>query len=366
MTKRIKILFTIPNFNTAGSGKVVYDLASGLDKKLFEIEIACGNDSGTFFNKVKSLGIPIHIFETKTGYRPYYTLPQRIYSISKFFKSHKYDIIHSWQWSSDWTEVLAAQLASSKWIYTKKAMSWGNRHWRIKSYLANFIITINDEMVNYFPNKKNQKLIPLGLDTSRYNPNLFPKATNEIQGGFRIITVANLVPVKGIEVLIEAVSLLTNTDVSIAILGDNGSEYSRSLKNLCITLGVNSQVEFIERQDDVRPFLANSDLYVIPTLDAGRKEGMPMALVEAMSMGIPVLGSNISGINFVLKDFKHLLFEPGNALKLKIKIEELLYMSRKDREDIGLGLRQYVLSKFSLDTFIHSHENLYMNLKKIN
>ena len=39
MAKRIKILFTIPNFDTAGSGKVVYDLVNGLDKEIFEPEI---------------------------------------------------------------------------------------------------------------------------------------------------------------------------------------------------------------------------------------------------------------------------------------------------------------------------------------
>lgn len=74
MNRRIRILFTISNFDTAGSGKVVYDLIYGLDKSKFEIEIACGNDKGEFFKTVKALGLPIHIFETKTSYRPYYSL----------------------------------------------------------------------------------------------------------------------------------------------------------------------------------------------------------------------------------------------------------------------------------------------------
>ena len=114
MSKRIRILFTISNFNTAGSGKVVYDLVNGLDKSKFDIEIACGNATGEFFKTVKALGLPIHIFETKTSYRPYYSLLSRVLKISKFYKQQQYDIIHSWQWSSDWTEVLAARLAKKK------------------------------------------------------------------------------------------------------------------------------------------------------------------------------------------------------------------------------------------------------------
>ena len=70
-------------------------------------------------------------------------------------------------------------------------------------------------------------------------------------------------------------------------------------------------------------YIAQSDMYVIPTLNQGRKEGMPMALVEAMCMGIPLLGSDITGINFVLKDFNDLLFEAGNFHELSQKISHL-------------------------------------------
>lgn len=98
-------------------------------------------------------------------------------------------------------------------------MTWGNIHWKIKSYLSNFIITINNEMVNYFPNKKNQKLIPLGIDTEYYNPNLYSKENSD---SFRICNNQNLVPVKGIEVLIKAVAELKNKNIKLEIIGDTG------------------------------------------------------------------------------------------------------------------------------------------------
>ncbi|HNU60151.1 MAG TPA: glycosyltransferase, partial [Aquaticitalea sp.] len=198
--KKIKILYTIPNFDTAGSGKVVYDLVKGLDPSRFEVHIACFHDRGAFFKEVEALGRPIHIVKTITNYYPYVTLFSRIWSISRFFRRQKFDLVHSWQWSNDWTEAVAAKLSGSRWIYTKKAMGYGSRHWRIKSYLADFIITINDEMRQYFPNKKAQGLIPLGLDTDFYSPIHFQHIPSD---GFRVITVANLVPVKGIEILIK-------------------------------------------------------------------------------------------------------------------------------------------------------------------
>ncbi|MEH6764529.1 MAG: glycosyltransferase family 4 protein [Aequorivita antarctica] len=360
-TEKIKILYTIPNFDTAGSGKVVYDLVKGLDKEKFEVEVACSSNRGAFFKEMESLDIPIHVFETTTSYRPYITLFSRIKTIKGFFKNNKYHIVHSWHWSSDWTEVLAARWAGTKWVYTKKAMSWGNRHWKIRSFLANFIITINDEMRNYFPNKKKQKLIPLGIDTAYYNPELFPVKLNA-NGIFNIITVANLVPVKGVEVLIKAIKKLNDPTIKLTVLGDNTNEYGSYLASLCKDLNIEQQVLFLGKKTDVRSYIAASDLYVIPTLNEGRKEGMPMALVEAMCMGAPVLGSDISGVNFVLKDFKNLLFEAGNEKLLSKKILGLKMLSEAERIKLGKELRVYVMENFNYEKFIEAHQKLYIEL----
>ncbi|MCK7589896.1 glycosyltransferase [Subsaxibacter sp. CAU 1640] len=359
MTRKIRILFTTSNFDTAGSGKVIYDLVKGLNKSRFDIEIACGNDKGYFFETIKSLEVPVHVFSTKTTYRPYITLPVRILKLVKFFRKQRYDIVHSWQWSNDWTEAVASKMSGSKWIYTKKAMGFANKHWYIKSLLADFIITINDEMSQYFPNKKEQELIPLGLDTGYYSPIGFEKRASEV---FRIVTVANLVPVKGIEFLIRSISMINDPFISVTIVGDDDSIYGEKLKELAKTLDVDSKVHFLGKKPDVRPYLADADLYVIPTLDEGRKEGMPMALVEAMSMGVPLLGSDITGINYVLKDFPELLFKPANV---KALTEKILYMKNLGPEElskIGIALRNYCQEHFTVNRFVAAHELLYEKL----
>ncbi|MNQ90119.1 putative glycosyltransferase EpsD [compost metagenome] len=340
----------------------MYDLAKGLDKAKFEVEIACKNSKGAFFQEVEKLGLPIHIIDTTVPLRPYFSLLFRIKPFQGFVKHHQFDIVHSWHWSSDWSEVLAARLGGAQFVYTKKAMSWGNVHWKIKSYLSNFIVTINEEMRNYFPDKNNQQLIPLGLDTDYYNPNLYPK--KEQVAVFRIITVANLVPVKGIEVLIQAIQLLGDTNIDLEVLGYDRDNYGNELKQLVKELQLENKISFLGKHTDVRPLLAQADLYVIPTLNEGRKEGMPMALVEAMAMGIPVLGSNISGINFVLKDFPELLFEASNAEGLSKKIALFFQKSEEERRATGQELRKYCVEHFSVELFIKAHEELYAKITK--
>ena len=357
---KIKILFTIPNFDTAGSGKVVYDLVRGLDKSKFEVEIACQHGRGGFFKEVKALGVRIHFLETTVAYRPYISLLSRLNPVIKFFKQNKYDIVHSWHWSSDWTEVLAARLAGVKWVYTKKAMSWGNRHWKIRSLMANFIVTINNEMKGYFPYKKAQKLIPIGIDTNYYKPSKV--RPSEISDTFNVITVANLVPVKGIEILIYAIELMKDNSVNLKIVGDNENPYGQKIIKLCRDLKLKNQIEFVGKVKDVRPLIEEADVYIIPTLDEGRKEGMPMALVEAMCMAVPVLGSNISGINFVLNEFNNLLFPAGNSEELKEKLVTIKKMSLKERTSLGNTLRDHCIHNYSMEGFITEHELLYKSL----
>lgn len=213
-------------------------------------------------------------------------------------------------------------------------------------------------MRNYFPNKNAQKLIPIGIDLDYYNSKHFQ--TKKDTNYFNIISVANLVPVKGIEVLIDAVCTLDNPKIKLIILGDNTNEYGKTLQQKVNELGKEEQIVFLGKHLDVREFLANSDLYVIPS----KKEGMPMALVEAMCMSIPVLGSDISGINFVLKDFSEYLFEASNSDELAAKIDLMISKTEEERKEIGSLLRNYVVNNFSMQQFISAHEELYQSLLK--
>ena len=365
MKNKINILFTIPNFETAGSGKVLYDLAKGLNKEKFDVSIACSNNRGGFFSTVESLGLPIHILDSTKPLKPYYNLYFRVKPFICFLKQHQFDVVHSWNWSSDWSEVLATRLSGAKFIYTKKAMTWGNIHWKIKSYFSSFIITINEEMKDYFPSKKNQKLIPLGIDTNYFNPKKFEKNNNNQV--FKIVTVANLVMVKGFETLIKAIAELDNPKIQLEILGEkrieileDGSEYNyfEVLQGLVSKLNLENQVKFLGKRSDVRPYLASADLYVIPS----KKEGMPMALVEAMTMEIPVLGSDISGINYVLNAFPELLFEVENYKLLSEKILDMYQKTPFERTTTGVALREYCLTHFSMEKFIEAHEDLYRKM----
>ena len=367
MTKRIKILFTIPNFDTAGSGKVVYDLVKGLDKTMFEPEICCFHNKGAFFKTIEQLGVKIHLFQFATPYRPYITFPFRVFKIYKFFKQNNFDIIHSWHWSSDISEPLAAKIAGIPFVYTKKAMGWGNKSWIWRSRLSRKIITINKDMVTQFFSHMLDKVeeISLGVDTNYFKPlqkaYVIPEGISISREDFIILSVANLVPVKGIEVLLEAVTELKDDNIKVFIVGTDDTDYGIALKKQYIS---SKNIKFLGKQQDVRPYLAIADVFVIPTKNEGRKEGLPIAPIEAMAMGRIVLGSNVSGIKDILKPFSNCLFEAESIVDLQNKLIRIMNLDNNEKLKIEVQMRQHIEFNYTVFQFVSKHEKLYKSLKR--
>ena len=367
MTKRIKILYTIPNFDTAGSGKVVYDLVKHIDKSKFEPHICCMHTKGSYFETVKNLGVPIHVFPFAVAYKPLYRLPFRIWTIRQFFKRQQFDIIHSWHWKSDFTEPLAAKLAGIPFVYTKKAMGWGNRGWRWRSQLSSKIVTINSDMESQFFSEMPFKIapIPIGLDVNDFGileKTMYIEDSYRInQDDFVIVSIANLVAVKGIEILLEAVKQINHLKIKVFIVGDDSSDYAKKLK----IDYASSQVIFTGKQQNIKSYLSLADIFVIPTKDEGRKEGQPIAPIEAMLSGRMVLGSRISGIKDILEPFQECIFEPNSVSDLKTKLEWVMQMNTNDRRLLAEKMYTFASQNYTIENSMAKHEELYFNMLKL-
>lgn len=361
--KKIKILYTIPNFDTAGSGKVVYDLVNNLDKDVFEPEICCFHNGGSYFEVIKTLGVKIHIFQFTANYKPFLSFPLRVFKIVRFFKKHQFDIIHSWHWSSDFSEVLAVKLTKASYVYTKKSMSWGNRAWKWKTNLSTKIITINSDMKRLFYANKPKKVveIPIGIDTNYYHPQIKKHKTPEgikfKESDFIIVSISNLLPIKGVEILIQAVNALQDKNIKLCIVGKDTGVYADELKELAAN---NTNIYFLGQQLDVRPYHAIADVFAISSLDIG--EGLGVAPIEAMASERIVIGSDVSGVKDVLSKFPNCLFEPNNVNSLKNKIKEIQSLAKEEKIELQVAMRKAVESHFSKEAFISNHEKLYKEL----
>lgn len=368
----IRILFTIPNFDTAGSGKALLNLAMGLDKKNFEAHIACLHNRGAFFEIVKESGIPVHVFDYLSPARPIGKLLKNIWKISRILKGIKPDIIHSFHYSADYTEALAAKMAGIPWVFTKKNMSWGGasaRAWKLRSALAKGIIVQNtDMMVQFYPHRKNVQLIPRGVNIEKFRPqamdgSIREKMHTELNDRI-IICVANFVPVKGIELLLHAFEALIPyyPNWKLWLVGDDANEYSQKLKSLVFENNLQTKAIFSGKQSDITRFLNHAEIFVLPTLDEGRREGSPVALLEAMANGKVVIGSAVPGIKDQLKEFPHHLFNPGNWEDLKTKLEGFMVLPSSENQRLGIQFSELAKRHFSIENEISQHVQFYQTI----
>jgi len=367
LSEKWKILFTIPNFDTAGSGKALLNIASRLDKKIFEPYIACLHDKGEFFKVVEESGIPIHIFQFTTPMTRRIKGLFQCWGISRQMKKINPNLIHSFHYAPDYSEAIAARMAGIPWIFTKKNMNWGGKSkngWKLRSFLAAHILAQNTDMIrDFFHHRKNVSLVPRGVDTDKFSSG--PKVTSlmhkyNISTHEKVIlTVANLVPVKGIEILLDAFQKLSKNHDSLRLLivGDNDNDYGCEMEKKATQSVYSDKIHFTGKVQDVKEYYSIADVFVLPTLDKGRREGCPVSLLEAMSSGLLIIASDIPGVRDILKSFPDSMFLAGNVVALYQKISLLLQIDFKqeNRNNYRLRVEQF----YSIHREVDQHQSIY-------
>ncbi len=356
MPKKIKILFTIPNFDTAGSGKVVLSLAQGLDKEKFIAEICTTSNKGSFFETVQGSGIKLHVFNYLAPRKLGWEFFKSVFQTFRFFKSCNPDIIHSYHYASEFSEGLAARLAGCKWIFTKKNMAWSNKGWYLRSLLANRIIATNQSIKHtFYPSSSKIEVIYSSVNTVNFP---FSERENLLRN---FIVVGNIAPIKGTETIIRAfLSYCDRYPGNLIFVGNDTNEYAKSIK-LDIELSEHkNRIVFEGPKADIRYYFDQSFCLIMASDKNG--EGGPVALLEAMAHGLLVIGSKVPGINEQLQNFPELLFEPNDSNALLNKMAEMFNSTDAKISSLRKALRAEVEHRFSVETEIENHELLYKQL----
>lgn len=367
---RIRILYTIPNFDTAGSGIALMKMASSLDKTRFEPMIVCLHDRGKYFEEVRSSGIPVHIFPYVCALKPRLALIRNVISTAMFFRSLRPDIVFSYHYAPNISEVLAARLAGCKFMYVKKNMGWqGGSHnqWRIRTYLSHAITVQNTDMMrNFFPGNPMARLISIGVDQQEYFPrtaDLVLKDELNIAPGKKVVLcVANLIPKKGIEYLVRGFAAsAVRTTAKLVIVGNNDTPLRVGMDALIAELGIGEDVLFTGKRNDVPRFYSIADLFILPSTG---DEGAPIAIQEAMASGVPVITTDTPGNRDQLKDLPGQLIPPSDAVAIRSKIDQYLSIDDLERTRIIDTQLKIVEERYSLKEEVRQHEALYREITK--
>jgi colanic acid/amylovoran biosynthesis glycosyltransferase len=191
------------------------------------------------------------------------------------------------------------------------------------------------------------RVIHAGLDLGPFRPRGGRPAEDEL------LIVSNLVEKKGHADLLRACALLRERGLKLRcrIVGDG--ELRGTLEGLSGQLGLKDQVEFLGRvsNDELRELLERATLFVLPAIAAadGDMDGIPMALMEAMAVGVPCLSTRLSGIPELIEDgISGFLVEPSNPGALADRLQQILVEAASLHRVAG-NARRKVLAEFDVE-----------------
>ena len=193
-----------------------------------------------------------------------------------------------------------------------------------------------------------------GVDTDVFVPRDAPEPATSDERVLRLLHIGTLHEVKGQRYLLEACAELRRRDVPVScvIVGDGSDR--QMLENLSRELDLGGVVSMVGRRtrDEVARHVAEADVLVAPSVptSGGKREGIPVVLMEAMAAGLPVVSSRLSGIPELVDDgVNGLLAEPSDWAGLADALERLA-RDPELRRQLGRAARATVVADFDLET----------------
>jgi glycosyltransferase involved in cell wall biosynthesis len=403
--KKIKILYVIPRLAKAGTEKHLLSLACGLDKTKFEVTICClfvdTNDHeypSLFFplpsgKRVRVRGVnfisnchestrensskicvdlcqDIELLYLKR--RSVYDL-RIIFTLYKIIKRKKYDVVHTYLFGFHYLATIPARLAGVPLIISsrRELATWKKWHHRFLENLGNLF---TDKVVacsnaarefslkteNLSPDKIS--VIYNGVDLEKFYPRPKDiKVLNELGLSERdkiLGMVANFSAVKDHNTFLRAVSEVKKNypDIKCLLIGDG--PLREKLKFKVKSLGLENNIIFAGRRDDIPELLSIMDIFILTSLS----EGLPNVILEAMASGLPVIATKVGGIPEVVENGKSgALVEPRDYPAIAGGIIRLL-QDKYLRQEMGRRGRGIAEVKFSIERMVRDYENFYENL----
>jgi colanic acid/amylovoran biosynthesis glycosyltransferase len=184
-------------------------------------------------------------------------------------------------------------------------------------------------------------VVRLGVDTEEFRP-----VSREAKVPLQIVCVGRLVAAKGQHILLQAFSRVRSKGqaVHLTYIGDGPDRTSLEREVAEYRLGEHVTFRGALNHDQTREQMAKADIFAL----ASFAEGIPVALMEAMAMGIPCVSTSVAGIPELIRDnVDGLLVPPSSAESFASAIESLV-LDHALRERLGTTGRAHVVEHYNL------------------
>lgn len=360
ITKNHEIVHIIAKLEKGGAEKLIFLLCNLLRKNHINFRILTLIEIGSFAKEFKRAGIHVDLIDIST-LNPL----NRLYKIYKYLKIYKPDVIHTHLFHGDVYGLIAAYLA-----HVKKRVSTLHNMIEIKSKKKSFIlilaylfstdlVMVSNSVRKFWSLslvgcKKKMRVIynSSGFShNSAYNIRSLP-----IKSNIQLLCLGSIHPIKGHIYLINSMRLIKNCSLSfqLNIYGRDRDGYSDFLQSKIKEFDLTEFVALKGETDDPELVISTHDIFIMPSLS----EGFGMAIVEAMSIGLPIIASKIPAHEELLSEGKYgLLIDIKNEADVCKTILDLAQDSQLYEQYSQASLKRSM--DFTVGKMIANYSNLY-------
>jgi len=367
ITRRIKVIHVVEDLKIGGQEKVIATIATGLNPERFDVEIWCLARGGAVADWLRQAGISVKVLNLSSYHRPL-----NIVRLASRMRRSRADIVHTHGNFASTFGRLAAILACIRNVVAHvhtSDFSLRRRHILIERFLARFtrrIICVSRAVQDFV---KNIECIPAKKTGVIFNGvkrfhgegrNLISRST--LGYGAEdcvLVSVGSLVENKGHRILIDAMRMLVPEYPALRLLIVGDGPLRSELEGLVGRLKLSDHIKFTGIVRDIDSVLALADIFILPTR---YREGLSLALLEAMQQGRPIISTLIGGIPEAVEHERNGLLVPAGNVRVLADAIARLAADAHSRQALGNAARKRYEERFTAEKMVSQIESLYATL----
>ena len=376
----LSILLLGTQMATGGAQKVLLDQARWFHERGHKVSVIFLYDKEGLHEKWQAF-TPVKIVNLKAfrghgkGLENIFPFIKGLFSLWGFLRREKIDVIETFTHDSNMVALPIAWLARVPVrIATHHGVIEGFSRWRmfIHSWMVNHNIAhklvavsqktrevslsegVREERIAVIANG----IVPLPIE-SRSRLEVREEAGMDVND-LMLVSVGRLVYQKAHEVLIACMPDVLKEFPNAKVLIFGEGPLRTDLQAQIEKLDLSNSVKLPGKTDQIAQHLASADIFVMPS----RWEGLPIALLEAMSAGLPSVATKVEGVDEVLLEGEHGLFVPvENPQALAQAILQLL-RDPQARSRMGAAARLHISTKYTVDRMCEQYLELMLSLNE--
>jgi glycosyltransferase involved in cell wall biosynthesis len=375
-SKKIKVLECIRQGQIGGGESHLLSLVENLDRSQFE-PIVLSFTNGPMVDRLKEMGVETHVIYTE---KPFDIRKWK--TVKRFIQSKQIDLVHAHGTRANSNILWASKSLNIPVIYTihgwsfhpdqkplvRKLRIMGEKYLTAKSTLNISVSKSNQQSGKDYMPSFQSVVVNNGINQIKFNPaNIYKNIREELRiakDKVLVLFIARFTLHKQPLTLIRAFAKALQQNPSMHLLMVGDGDQKQEAIHLIDELQLQDNITLESFRQDVPDVLAAADIFVLPSL----WEGLPIGLLEAMSMGKAIIASNVDGTSEIIEDgINGRMVQTNNLVDNTANALVELSKSPSLRETFQQQARNTVKQRFNAAAMTKQIENIYLTtLAKLN